>query len=76
MNNCVGCFHRNEVLLKHMSKRHPNKYQWFINAEKNTGYGSITFKNNTTYEKIKNSFEQIELFDNDFNECDSGYCGI
>ena len=27
MNNCVGCFHRNAVLLKHMSERHPNKFR-------------------------------------------------
>lgn len=76
MNNCVGCFHRNEILLKHMSKRHPNKYQWFVNAENNAGYGQITFKNGTSYEKIRNSLEQMELFDDDFNDCDSGYCGL
>ena len=75
MNNCVGCFHRNPVLLKHMSERHPNKYQWFSDQE-DTGYGKITFKNGTTYEKIKNSFKQTELFDSDFTDCDSGYCGL
>jgi hypothetical protein len=76
MNNCVGCFHRNEVLLKLMSDKHPNKFQWFIDAEKGKGYNVRTFKMNTTYEKIKNSFKQIELFEDDFNECDSGYCGL
>lgn len=76
MNNCVGCFHRNEILLKHMSKRHPNKYQWFVDAENNCGYGQITFKNGISYEKIRNSLEQMELFDDDFNDCDSGYCGL
>ena len=76
MNNCVGCFHRNEVLLKLMSDKHPNKFQWFIDAEKGKGYNVRTFKMNTTYEQIKNSFKQIELFDDDFNECDSGYCGL
>lgn len=75
MNNCVGCFHRNPVLLKHMSERHPNKYQWFSDQE-DTGDGKITFKNGTTYEKIKNSFKQTELFDSDFTDCDSGYCGL
>jgi len=25
MNNCVGCFHRSPVLLKHMSEKHKNK---------------------------------------------------
>ena len=76
MNNCVGCFHRNEILLKHMSQRHPNKYQWFVDAEHNCGYGQITFKNGTSYEKIRNSLEQLDLFDDDFNDCDSGYCGL
>ncbi len=76
MNNCVGCFHRSEVLLKHMSHKHPNKFNWFINAEQETGYNIRTFKNGTNYQQIKNSFRQIELFDDDFNECDSGYCGL
>ena len=76
MNNCVGCFHRSEVLLKHMSDKHPNKFNWFINAEQETGYNVRTFKNGTSYQQIKNSFRQIELFDNDFNDCDSGYCGL
>jgi hypothetical protein len=76
MNNCVGCFHRNEVLLKLMSDKHPNKFQWFINAEQETGYNVRTFKNGINYKQIKNSFKQTELFDDDFNECDSGHCGL
>ena len=76
MNNCVGCFHRNEVLLKLMSDKHPNKFQWFINAEKGDGYNVRTFKMNVTYDRIKESLKQTQLFDDDFNECDSGYCGL
>jgi hypothetical protein len=76
MNNCIGCFHRNEILLKHMSDKHPEKYQWFINAEQETGNNVRTFKNGINYEQIKNSFKQTELFDTDFNECDTGYCGL
>jgi len=76
MNNCVGCFHRTPVLLKHLSDKHPNKYQWFIDAEQDTGYNVRTFKNGMSYEQIKNSFKQTSLFDDDFNECDSGYCGV
>lgn len=75
MNNCVGCFHRSPALLKLMSEKHPNKFDWFIEAEKN-GYGKRTFKNGTNYQKIKNSFKQTQLFEDDFNECDSGYCGL
>lgn len=77
MNNCVGCFHRNEILLKKMSEKHPNKFEWFCKQEENTGYNIRTFKNGITYEKIKNHKLQFEMFDdNDFNECDSGYCGL
>ena len=76
MNNCIGCFHRNEVLLKLMSEKHPSKFDWFIKAENDTGYNVRTFKNGVTYKQIKNSLKQVELFDDDFNECDSGYCGI
>lgn len=75
MNNCVGCFHRTPILLKHMSDKHPNKFEWFINAEKD-GYGKRTFKNGINYKQIKNSFKQTSLFDNDFNDCDSGHCGL
>lgn len=76
MNNCVGCFHRNEVLLKLMSEKHPNKFQWFINAEDGNGYNVRTFKMDINYQQIKNSFKQTQLFEDDFNECDSGYCGL
>ncbi len=76
MNNCVGCFHRNPVLLKHMSERHPNKYQWFVDQESDTGYGTVRFKKEATYEKIRGMLKQTKLFDDDFNDCDSGYCGL
>ena len=75
LNNCIGCFHRSPILLKHMSNKHPEKYQWFIDAEKD-GYGARTFKMGMTYEQIRNSLTQTKLFDDDFNECDSGYCGV
>ena len=76
MNNCVGCFHRNEILLKYMSEKHPNKFQWFCDQENKGGYGLRTFKNGMTYTQIKNWKSQLDLFDEDFNECDSGYCGL
>ena len=76
MNNCVGCFHRTPILLKHMSDKHPNKFEWFINAESHNSLGKRTFKNGMNYEQIKNSFKQTSLFDDDFNDCDSGHCGL
>lgn len=72
-NNCVGCFHRSELMLKHMSNKAEKQFNWFIEMEKKNG---CTFKSGITYERIKNYKTQLELFDNDFNDCDSGYCGL
>jgi hypothetical protein len=72
-NNCVGCFHRSELFLNHISTRNENKFQWFIDMEEKNG---CTFKKGITYKKIKNYKLQLELFDDDFNDCDTGYCGL
>jgi len=77
MNNCVGCFHKNPILLKKMMTLHPNKLDWFIKQENRAKVmRGNTWRQDVTYEKIKMSKLQIELFDNDFNDCDSGYCGL
>lgn len=73
MNNCVGCFHRSEIFLKHMSNKAPKQFQWFVKQEY---LSNGTFKTGVTYDKIKNHKTQLELFDDDFNDCDSGYCGL
>lgn len=75
MNNCVGCFHRNEILLKKMFELHPEKMQWFADQEIGRG-GKGTWRTGITYEAIKAHKLQFELFENDFTECDSGSCGI
>jgi hypothetical protein len=72
-NNCVGCFHRSELMLKHMSNKAEKQFNWFVEMERKNG---CTFKNGITYEKIKNYRTQLQLFDEDFNDCDSGYCGL
>ena len=73
LNNCVGCFHRNELMLKYMSEKASKQFDWFNEQEqKNKG----TFKSGITYEKIKNHRLQLDLFDEDFQDCDSGYCGL
>ncbi len=72
-NNCVGCFHRSELMLKHMSNKAEKQFNWFIEMEKKN---ECTFKSGITYERIKSYKTQLELFDDDFNECDSGYCGM
>lgn len=72
-NNCVGCFHRSELFLNHMSRRNEKQFDWFVEMEKKN---NCTFKSGITYEKIKQYKTQMELFDEDFNDCDSGYCGL
>ena len=72
-NNCVGCFHRSELMLKHMSNKAEKQFNWFIEMERKNG---CTFKSGITYERIKNYKTQLELFDEDFTDCDSGYCGL
>jgi hypothetical protein len=78
LNNCIGCFHRNPILLKYMSQKHPEKFNWFIDKEKNRKYKFDTWKESghLTYEKIKNHKLQTQLFDEDFTDCDSGHCGL
>ena len=77
MNNCVGCFHKNPLLIRKMYQKHPKKIEWFASKEK------IKHSNDVWYKDKKLSFSdiikwnpQFELFDDDFNECDSGYCGL
>ena len=72
-NNCVGCFHRSELMLKHMSNKAEKQFNCFIEMERKNG---CTFKSGITYERIKSYKTQLELFDEDFTDCDSGYCGI
>ncbi len=74
-NNCVGCFNQNVMLLKHRSEENAVKYEWFASQERKIGYKS-TFLSDTTYDKIRNKRLAFDLFDNDFSDCDSGYCGI
>ena len=61
-----------KLLLKLMSEKHPNKFNWFLKQESE----GRTFKKGITYEKIKTFNLEKKLFEDDFNECDSGYCGL
>ena len=72
MNNCVGCWWRSPLLLKKMHNKHPNKMQWFADQETTKS----KFKSELTYKQIIKWKTQTELFDDDFNECDSGHCGL
>lgn len=73
MNNCVGCWWRSPLLLKKMADKHKDKMQWFSDLEEEAG---STFRSDVKYSEIIKWKSQIELFDDDFNECDSGYCGL
>ena len=73
MNNCVGCWWRSPLLLKKMHEKHPNKMQWFADIEEEAG---STFRSDVKYSEVIKWNPQVQLFDDDFNECDSGYCGL
>lgn len=72
-NNCVGCFHRNPLFLNKMAQEHKNKMQWFADQEDSTKYWR---DKKELYKDIMKFKPQMELTFDDFNECDSGYCGI
>lgn len=79
LNNCVGCFHRNPLLLRKMYDKHPKKMDWFERQEKiKRGKDKrATWRSDVTYEQIKNFNPQFQLEFNDFdNNCDNGYCGL
>lgn len=81
-NNCVGCFHANPLNLQRKSKLHPEKFDWFVRQEKKSmiDYNGRKWYmgdyDGITYEDIQKWNLQYELFDDDFNDCDSGYCGV
>jgi len=75
MNNCVGCFHKSPMLLRKMWDKHPNKLEWFAKRERES-VNNAQWMTDISYDEIKNWNSQFELFDDDFNECDSGYCGL
>ena len=77
MNNCVGCFHKTPMLIRKMWDKHPSKLQWFSSKERIRHEKDVWYKDkNLSFEDIMKWNPQAELFDDDFNECDSGYCGL
>tara|TARA_R110002110_G_scaffold410102_1_gene633039 strand:+ start:47 stop:886 length:840 start_codon:yes stop_codon:yes gene_type:complete len=73
MNNCVGCFWRSPLLLRHLYNKQPTKIQWFADTEKKA---KGNWRSDCKYSDVIKWNAQTELFDDDFNECDSGHCGI
>lgn len=74
MNNCVGCFHRNPILLRKMWEAHPEKMEWFASQERKEKKGQ--WRPDVKYDVIKLHRLQFELDLDDFSECDSGHCGL
>lgn len=72
-NNCVGCFHRNPMLLKMMFDKHPNKMEWFASQERGREKGLWA---DVRYDEIKKHRLQLSLSWDDFTDCDSGHCGL
>ena len=71
-NNCVGCFHRNPLVLRKMFDLHPEKMGWFVDMEKRKG---AQWKSELSYADIKKHQPQAEINFEDFG-CDSGHCGL
>lgn len=77
MNNCVGCFHKHPILIRKMYDKHPTKIEWFASKERIKHQKDVWYKDkNLSFNDIIKWNPQFELFDDDFNECDSGYCGL
>lgn len=74
-NNCVGCFHRNPLLLRLMWDDYPEKMEWFASQERKPGKNRWRH-NEATYDEIRRHKMQHSLSFDDFNDCDSGHCGL
>jgi hypothetical protein len=72
-NNCVGCVNRQPLMISHMASKDLDKVKWFEKQEIKTGN---RFLSDVSFEQILKFGIQNTFFDDDFNECDSGFCGI
>ena len=77
-NNCVGCFHRNPVLLRHEFEVFPKKMNWFTSKEiqKMNKNKKATWRSDMSYTEISKMNFQFSLMDDMFSECDSGFCEV
>lgn len=72
-NNCVGCVNRQPLMISHIASKDLDKVKWFEKQELNTGN---RFLSDVSFSQILRFGQQTNFFDDDFNECDSGFCGI
>ena len=83
-NNCIGCVNRSPIFLNMMSKLHPLEYQKFpyledyanqIRQDHNDN-SKGTFRHEGTMASFEDPKIDFGLFQSDFNDCDSGSCGL
>lgn len=73
-NNCVMCVNRQPLMISHMATKEKNKVEWAKSIEKETGNQFLTY---ASMSRILSYSVQGKLFnDDDFTDCDSGFCGI
>lgn len=73
-NNCTMCVNRQPLMIAHMATKERRKIEWAQRIEQKTGN---KFLSEASMSRILNYSTQGILFnDNDFSDCDSGYCGI
>lgn len=78
VNNCVGCMGASPYYLKHQYKKNKNKIEWFLKQEQKClkDYGLTWRIDRLTYKEIIEYKQQYEMFDEDFDSCDGGGCGL
>jgi len=72
-NNCVGCVNRQPLMISHMATKELDKVKWFEKQEIITGN---RFLSDVSFTQILKFGTQSNFFDDDFSDCDSGFCGI
>lgn len=83
-NNCATCVNRSPLFLNYLSKNYEYEYSKGIYLEKFAQsiyhqrgiYAPTTFRFESSLEKIANPKIDFGLFASDFNDCDSGICGL
>jgi hypothetical protein len=83
-NNCGNCFHADPLFMAHRARNNENikeVLKWAGTKERVKHKKDVWFKEKQIdMEQILNFSEQYTFLDtlenSDFNDCDSGYCGI
>lgn len=73
-SNCVGCFHKPIQQLRKNWDEHPEKMQWFADQENQKGKKKGTWKENMSYEQIKQVGLQQDFNFGTGSGCQAGFC--